>query len=31
MSHVNKFGDTPHCIIDKNYYLATFCVCYDRV
>ncbi|PIC31689.1 hypothetical protein B9Z55_012303 [Caenorhabditis nigoni] len=31
MSHVNKFGDTPHCIIDKNYYLATFCVCYDRI
>ncbi|CAI2352335.1 unnamed protein product [Caenorhabditis sp. 36 PRJEB53466] len=31
MSHVNKFGDAPHCIIDKNYYLATFCVCYDRV
>ncbi|EFO84083.1 hypothetical protein CRE_16932 [Caenorhabditis remanei] len=31
MSHVNKFGDTPHCIIDKNYYLATFCVCYDKI
>ncbi|CAB3409769.1 unnamed protein product [Caenorhabditis bovis] len=31
LSHVNKFGDTPHCIIDKNYYLATFCVCYDRI
>uniref|UniRef100_A0A1I7UIS0 DUF229 domain-containing protein n=1 Tax=Caenorhabditis tropicalis TaxID=1561998 RepID=A0A1I7UIS0_9PELO len=31
ISHVNKFGDTPHCIIDKNYYLATFCVCYDRI
>ncbi|CAD6198672.1 unnamed protein product [Caenorhabditis auriculariae] len=31
LSHVNKFGDRPHCIIDKNYFLATFCVCYDRV
>lgn len=31
MSHVNKFGDTPHCIIDKNYYLATFCVCFDKI
>lgn len=31
VSHVNKFGDTPHCIIDKNYFLATWCVCYDRI
>ncbi|CAI5447475.1 unnamed protein product [Caenorhabditis angaria] len=31
ISHVNKFGNTPHCIIDRNYYLATFCVCYDRI
>ncbi|CAD5227841.1 unnamed protein product [Bursaphelenchus xylophilus] len=31
ISHVNKFGDKPHCIIDKNYFLATYCVCYDKV
>uniref|UniRef100_A0A1I7WEZ8 Nicastrin n=1 Tax=Heterorhabditis bacteriophora TaxID=37862 RepID=A0A1I7WEZ8_HETBA len=31
VSHVNKFGDDPHCIIDKNYFLATYCVCYDRI
>uniref|UniRef100_A0A914ZH73 Death domain-containing protein n=1 Tax=Parascaris univalens TaxID=6257 RepID=A0A914ZH73_PARUN len=31
ISHVNKYGDTPHCIIDKNYFLAAYCVCYDRV
>ncbi|EYB84590.1 hypothetical protein Y032_0314g2247 [Ancylostoma ceylanicum] len=30
-SHPNKFGDAPHCIIDDNYYLATFCVCHDKV
>uniref|UniRef100_A0A0N4WMR4 Sulfatase domain-containing protein n=1 Tax=Haemonchus placei TaxID=6290 RepID=A0A0N4WMR4_HAEPC len=31
ISHPNKFGDDPHCIIDRNYFLATFCVCHDRV
>ncbi|CAI4222045.1 unnamed protein product [Auanema sp. JU1783] len=31
ISHVSKYGDDPHCIIDKNYFLATYCVCYDRV
>jgi hypothetical protein len=31
ISHVNKYGDTPHCIIDKNYFLATYCVCYDKI
>ncbi|CAJ0579700.1 unnamed protein product, partial [Mesorhabditis spiculigera] len=31
ISHPNAFGDRPHCIIDKNYFLATYCVCYDRV
>uniref|UniRef100_A0AC35U4Z7 Sulfatase domain-containing protein n=1 Tax=Rhabditophanes sp. KR3021 TaxID=114890 RepID=A0AC35U4Z7_9BILA len=31
VSHINKYGDTPHCIIDKNYFLATYCVCYDTI
>ncbi|CAJ0937740.1 unnamed protein product, partial [Mesorhabditis belari] len=31
ISHINKYGDDPHCIIDKNYFLATYCVCYDKV
>ncbi len=31
ISHVNKFGDAPHCIIDRNYFIATYCVCYDRL
>ncbi|PIC31628.1 hypothetical protein B9Z55_012266 [Caenorhabditis nigoni] len=31
ISHVNKYGDKPHCIIDKNFFLATFCVCFDRI
>ncbi|KAI3418833.1 hypothetical protein GPALN_007933 [Globodera pallida] len=31
ISHVNKYGDAPHCIIDKNYFLATYCVCYDKI
>ncbi|KAE9553335.1 hypothetical protein FO519_003448 [Halicephalobus sp. NKZ332] len=26
ISHVNKYGDAPHCIIDKNYFLATYCM-----
>uniref|UniRef100_A0AC34GA04 Sulfatase N-terminal domain-containing protein n=1 Tax=Panagrolaimus sp. ES5 TaxID=591445 RepID=A0AC34GA04_9BILA len=31
ISHINKYGDTAHCIIDKNYFLATYCVCYDKI
>ncbi|TKR68068.1 hypothetical protein L596_024110 [Steinernema carpocapsae] len=31
ISRVNKFGDNPSCIIDKNYFLAAYCVCYDKV
>ncbi|KAI6187388.1 hypothetical protein M3Y98_00237900 [Aphelenchoides besseyi] len=31
ISHINKFGEAPHCIIDKNYFLATYCVCYDKI
>ncbi|KJH41424.1 hypothetical protein DICVIV_12604 [Dictyocaulus viviparus] len=29
ISHVNKYGNNPHCIIDQNYFLATYCVCHD--
>lgn len=31
VSHINAFGDAPHCIIDKDYFVAKFCVCYDRI
>lgn len=31
ISHVNKYGDLPHCVIDKNYFLAAYCVCYDKI
>ncbi|VDN21046.1 unnamed protein product [Gongylonema pulchrum] len=31
ISHVNQYGDLPHCIIDKNYFLAAYCVCYDKI
>ncbi|KAF1752938.1 hypothetical protein GCK72_019493 [Caenorhabditis remanei] len=31
ISHVNKYGDNPHCIIGRNFFLATFCVCFDRI
>jgi hypothetical protein len=31
ISHINKFGDTPHCIINTNYFMATYCVCYDKI
>ncbi|KAK5972179.1 Elongation factor Tu [Trichostrongylus colubriformis] len=24
ISHPNKFGDAPHCIINQNYFLATY-------
>lgn len=31
VSHINAFGDAPHCIIDKNYFLIKWCVCHDKV
>uniref|UniRef100_A0A1I7UIR9 Uncharacterized protein n=1 Tax=Caenorhabditis tropicalis TaxID=1561998 RepID=A0A1I7UIR9_9PELO len=31
ISHVNKYGDRPHCIIGRNFFLATFCVCFDKI
>ncbi|KAK6031246.1 hypothetical protein OSTOST_02606, partial [Ostertagia ostertagi] len=31
ISHPNKFGDAPHCIINQNYFLATYCVCHDKM
>ncbi|KAK6055673.1 hypothetical protein COOONC_06822 [Cooperia oncophora] len=31
ISHPNKFGDAPHCIINQNYFLASYCVCHDKV
>ncbi|VDD90552.1 unnamed protein product [Enterobius vermicularis] len=31
ISHVNKYGDLPHCVIDRNYFLAAYCVCYDKI
>ncbi|GMT10822.1 hypothetical protein PFISCL1PPCAC_2119 [Pristionchus fissidentatus] len=31
VSHVSQYGDDPHCIIDRNYFLATYCVCYDKI
>lgn len=31
VSHVSRYGDDPHCIIDRNYFLATYCVCYDKI
>ncbi|GMS80429.1 hypothetical protein PENTCL1PPCAC_2604, partial [Pristionchus entomophagus] len=31
VSHVSRYGDDPHCIIDTNYFLATYCVCYDKI
>uniref|UniRef100_A0A0N4Z9Q6 Type I phosphodiesterase / nucleotide pyrophosphatase family protein n=1 Tax=Parastrongyloides trichosuri TaxID=131310 RepID=A0A0N4Z9Q6_PARTI len=31
VSRINKYGDSPHCIIDKVFKLAPFCVCYDKV
>ncbi len=31
VSHINKYGDTPHCVIDKDYFLAKWCVCYDKI
>lgn len=31
VSHINAYGDLPHCIIDKDYFLAKWCVCLDKV
>ncbi|VDK73987.1 unnamed protein product [Gongylonema pulchrum] len=31
VSHVNAYGDLPHCIVDKNFFLALYCVCYDKI
>lgn len=31
ISHINAYGDLPHCIVDKNYFLAAYCVCYDKI
>ncbi|KAK0413603.1 hypothetical protein QR680_006898 [Steinernema hermaphroditum] len=31
ISHVNQYGDKPHCIIDKNYFLGAYCICYDKI
>ncbi|GMS95831.1 hypothetical protein PENTCL1PPCAC_18006 [Pristionchus entomophagus] len=31
ISHPNAYGQDPHCIIDRNYFLASFCICYDRI
>ncbi|CAJ0951118.1 unnamed protein product, partial [Mesorhabditis belari] len=31
ISHINRYGDRPHCIIEKNYFLGTYCVCYDKI
>uniref|UniRef100_A0A915PL71 DUF229 domain-containing protein n=1 Tax=Setaria digitata TaxID=48799 RepID=A0A915PL71_9BILA len=31
ISHINKYGDLSHCVIDKNYFLAAYCVCYDKI
>ena len=31
ISHVNKYGNLPHCVIDRNYFLGSYCVCKDMV
>ncbi|KAH7710969.1 hypothetical protein AAVH_21733 [Aphelenchoides avenae] len=31
VSHINAYGDRPHCVIDKNFFLAAYCVCYDKI
>ena len=31
VSHINKFGDAPHCVIDRDYSLAKWCICPDKV
>ncbi|MFH4978249.1 hypothetical protein AB6A40_004958 [Gnathostoma spinigerum] len=31
ISHVNQYGNLPHCIVDKDYFKAQYCVCYDMI
>uniref|UniRef100_A0A0N5B1W8 DUF229 domain-containing protein n=1 Tax=Strongyloides papillosus TaxID=174720 RepID=A0A0N5B1W8_STREA len=31
VSHINRYGNDPHCIIDRIFKLATYCVCWDKV
>uniref|UniRef100_A0A914WNZ1 Uncharacterized protein n=1 Tax=Plectus sambesii TaxID=2011161 RepID=A0A914WNZ1_9BILA len=31
ISRINAHGDRPHCIINKNAFLALYCVCYDKI
>ncbi|KRX81366.1 hypothetical protein T06_3203, partial [Trichinella sp. T6] len=31
ISHINAFGSQPQCIIDKDYFMAKWCVCYDQL
>ncbi|VDK85954.1 unnamed protein product [Litomosoides sigmodontis] len=31
ISHINRYGDLSHCIIDINYFLAAYCICYDKI
>ncbi len=30
VSHINKYGDIPHCVIGRDYFLAKWCVCPDK-
>lgn len=31
ISRVNKYGDLPHCVVDKDYFLRKWCVCHDKI
>lgn len=31
VSHINRYGDLPHCVIERDYSLAKWCVCYDKI
>ena len=31
ISHVNRYGNLPHCVIDRNYFLGSYCVCKDMI
>uniref|UniRef100_A0A1I7VZ31 DUF229 domain-containing protein n=1 Tax=Loa loa TaxID=7209 RepID=A0A1I7VZ31_LOALO len=31
ISHVNRYGDLSHCVMNINYFLAPYCVCYDKL
>ncbi len=31
VSIINKYGDNPHCVINQDYFLAKWCVCYDKI